>query len=122
MAKLKMENMAKLNARPHKTLAPLQVGQNVNVQNQTGPKPLRWERTGVIVQTLPNQQYYIKMDGSGRLTLRNRKFLKLTTPLPVDRLSPARSAWPQSTPSETLPDLTTMGSEETWGEAEEDRA
>ena len=119
MAKLKMEKMAKLNARPHKTLAPLQVGQNVNVQNQTRPKPLRWERTGVIVQTLPHRQYHIKMDGSGRLTLRNRKFLRLTTPLRVDRLSPARSAWPQLTPSEMLPDLTTMGSEETGGEAEQ---
>jgi len=122
MAKLKVENLAKLNARPHKTLTPLNVGQTVNVQNQTGPKPLRWERTGVIVETLPHRQYQIRMDGSGRVTLRNRKFLKPTTPLHVAQLSPARSAWPQRLPNETLPDLPTIDREEAGEEAEAARA
>ena len=62
-------------------LEPLDVGDAVLVQNQHGPKPTRWERTGLVVETLGNRQYSIKMDGSGRITLRNRRFLKKIQPL-----------------------------------------
>ena len=33
-------------------------------------------KTGRVVEVLPNRQYQIRMDGSGRLGLRNRRFLK----------------------------------------------
>ena len=36
----------------------------------------KWDRSGVVVEVLPNRQYRIKVDGSGRVVLRNRRFLK----------------------------------------------
>ncbi len=46
------------------------------IQNQHGPKPTKWNRSGVIVEVRDFDKYIVKVDGSGRLTLRNRKFLK----------------------------------------------
>ena len=63
-----------------KLLAPLTVGQVVLVQNQTGNNPLRWNKSGQVVEVLQFDQYRIKMDGTGRSSLRNRKFLRLITP------------------------------------------
>ena len=59
-----------------KTLKKLEVGNIVSVQNQTGPRAKKWDKTGVIVETLPYDQYRIKMDGSGQVTLRNRQFIR----------------------------------------------
>ena len=67
-------------------LEPLNEGDTVLVQNQWGPAPKRWERTGVVVEKLGNRQYSIRMHGSGRVTLRNRRFLRKLQPL-----NPARS-------------------------------
>ena len=53
----------------------------MQVQNQRGKDPLRWDKSGVVVENLGNHQYTIKMDGSGRVTLRNRKFLRIIRPL-----------------------------------------
>ncbi len=64
-----------------KTLPPLHVGDRVRIQNQIGPDPLRWERTGVVVEVRPYDQYVVKIDGSGRSTLRNRKFLRRYEPV-----------------------------------------
>ena len=64
-----------------KKLVPLEVGMKVFVQNQVGNKPRRWDKTGTIVECKDFDQYLVKMDGSGRLTLRNRKFLRKRTPL-----------------------------------------
>ena len=61
-------------------LKPLDIGDNVYVQNLTGNNPLRWERTGVVVEMKPFKQYKIKLDGSGRVILRNRKSLRKFTP------------------------------------------
>ena len=52
----------------------------VQVQNHLGNHPSRWDITGVIVEKRPFDQYVIKIHGSGRLTTRNRKFLKHITP------------------------------------------
>ena len=41
---------------------------------------LLWDRSGIIVETLGNQQYSVKMDGSGRVSLRNRQFLRKIEP------------------------------------------
>jgi len=64
-----------------KDLPPLNLGDQVIIQNQLGNNPKRWDRRGVIVQVLPNRQYYVRVDGSRRLTLRNRKFLRKITPV-----------------------------------------
>jgi hypothetical protein len=63
-----------------KVLGPLTAGQVVLVQNQTGNKPKRWDRTGLVVEVKPHDKYTIKMDGSGQTTDRNRRFLRPTTP------------------------------------------
>ena len=64
-----------INAKAH-DLAPLEVGDQVKVQNQTGLLKSRWSRTGVIMaRDLQLNQYLVKMDGSRRTTARNRKFL-----------------------------------------------
>ena len=58
-----------------RSLPPLSVGDSVLIQNQNGNQPTRWEKTGHIVETLPHRQYTIKVDGSNRITLRNRRFI-----------------------------------------------
>ena len=60
-----------------KDLPGLQVGQHVSVQNQTGAGKIakKWDRTGIVVEDLGNRKYRIRVDGSGRLTDRNRQFL-----------------------------------------------
>ena len=63
-----------------KKLAPLGVGQVVLVQNQTGNNPRRWNKSGQIVEVLPYDQYRVKLDGTGRCSLRNRRFLRAITP------------------------------------------
>ena len=63
-----------------KQLPPLQVRDHVYLQNITGNHPLRWERTGVIVECRPHNQYLVRVDGSGRATMRNRKHLRRFTP------------------------------------------
>ena len=65
----------------------LDVGDVVQVQNQTGPKANKWMLSGVVVETLDNNQYRVKMDGSGRVSLRNGQFLKRIHPV-SSRLSP----------------------------------
>ena len=62
-------------------LPELPVGSQVRVQNQAGNKPKRWDRTGLIVEVLPHQQYKVRMDGSGEVSLRNRRFLRRITPI-----------------------------------------
>ena len=55
-------------------LPPLAVGNHVRVQNQTGPHPRRWD--GQVGEVRQNDQYVVRVDGSGRVTLRNRQFLR----------------------------------------------
>ena len=58
----------------------LSVGTIVAVQNQYGRFPLRWDRTGRIVEVGNFDQYTVRMDGTGRLTTRNRRFLRPIQP------------------------------------------
>ena len=39
----------------------------------------KWNKSGYIVEALPHRQYRVRIDGSGRVTLRNRRFLKPTS-------------------------------------------
>ena len=48
----------------------------VRIQNQRGVDPKRWSKSGKIVEKLDFNQYLVKVDGGGRLTRRNRRFLK----------------------------------------------
>jgi hypothetical protein len=48
----------------------------VRIQNQIGHYPLKWDKTGVIIEFPQFDQYVVKVDGSGRVTLRNRKFFR----------------------------------------------
>ena len=57
-------------------LSPLRIGDGVMIQNQSGRFPKKWDKSGVIVETKANDQYVVKVAGSGRLTLRNRRFLR----------------------------------------------
>ena len=57
------------------------MGDVAQVQNQVGKDALRWSRSGTMVESLGNQQYSVKMDGSGRVTLKNRRFLRKIKPL-----------------------------------------
>ena len=65
-----------------KKLAGLQQGDKVFIQNQVGPNPRKWERTGTVVECKDHDQYAVKVDGTGRVTLRNRKFLRLLKQIP----------------------------------------
>ena len=73
-------------------LKPLEVGDHVYVQNVVGNNPRKWERTGIVVEALPFRQYNVKLDGSGRITLRNRRHLRKFTPFysnPLKKVQPA---------------------------------
>ena len=79
--------LAKRHSREHEKwsehthlLPPLKVGDHVYVQNLLGNHPRRWERTGVVVEVRQFHQYVVKIDGSGRVTLRNRQHLRKFTP------------------------------------------
>ena len=67
-------------------LQPLEVGDRVFIQNQTGNHPLRWDRTGLVIEVKQFDQYAVKVDGSGRVTLRNRKFLRKFDKIVVDHI------------------------------------
>ena len=68
-------------ATPGWTMQHLAVGEAVSVQNQIGNKPLKWNNTGVIAEVLPHRQYRVVVDGSRRVTLRNRRFLRKINPI-----------------------------------------
>ena len=65
-------------------LPPLKIGDFVRIQNQVGPHPTKWDRTGIVIEVRQYHQYVVRVDGSGRVTLRNRQFLRKYTPV-VDR-------------------------------------
>ena len=82
-----------------KALPPLKVGDTVMVQNQVGNHPLRWDKRGTIVKCEGFDQYQLMIDGSRRLTRRNRKYLRMFTPFqpPQSMLGgDARSAPPRA--------------------------
>ena len=58
----------------NRILPPLAVGKRVHIQNNATKK---WDRSGTIVEALNHRKYTIKMYGSGRLSKRNRRHLKV---------------------------------------------
>ena len=63
-----------------RVLPPLIIGNCVRLQNLVGLHPTKWDRTGIVVEVQQYDQYVIRVDGSGRVTLRNRKHLRQYTP------------------------------------------
>ena len=59
-----------------RNLPNLEVGDMVQIQNQRGNDPKRWNKSGKIIEKLDFDQYLVKVDGGGRITRRNRRFLK----------------------------------------------
>ncbi len=72
-----MSKQNKISKEKHdmhaKELEELGVGDNVFCQDTRTNK---WTKSGMVVESCGNQQYKVKMDGSGRLSLRNRKHLR----------------------------------------------
>ena len=98
-----------------RNLAPLQTGDNVYIQDQTGNTPRKWNKSGANLEFLPHDSYLVKVDGSGHVTKHNRKFLRKFTPsnnshahvsqsgsLPFWKAQPTPpGAWPESQESVT---------------------
>ena len=59
-----------------KALPKLEVGDKVHVQNQTTIRTTKWDGTGIITAILGDRKYEIMMDGSRRITVRNRRHLR----------------------------------------------
>ena len=55
-----------------KKLPQLSVGDTVRIQNQTGQNAIKL----AVIKVRQNDQYLVRVDGSRRVTLRNRKFLR----------------------------------------------
>ena len=86
------------NRKSH-SLPPLSIGTQVLVQ-----KSKKWSDQGVIVEVMPHRQYRIRMLGSGRITLRNRRYLKPCISIqPSCRPASPPSASPSSHASPSSP-------------------
>ena len=59
------------------------------VTNRTINSMSMADKSGTIMETLPYDQYRVRMDGSRRVSLRNRKFLKPINPYSPTRVRPA---------------------------------
>lgn len=90
-----------------KYLPPLQIGDRCLIQNQYGNHPKKWDRSGKVVEVYPFDQYMVLIDGSRRLTKRNRKFLKKYTPPTASLPFSAPLATPTLAPPSTVtPNIT----------------
>ena len=110
LRKRALRNMEKLEVGTRQ-LEKLHVHDTVQVQNQVGNHPSRWDITGTVVEVRSHDQYVVKVHGSGRLTARNRKFLRKITPYAQERSAPFQYESSQSNPS--LPSDTTASDSQT---------
>ena len=84
-----------------KKLPKLCIGDIVLIQNQHGtPKSAkRWDKSGEVIEVLDFDKYLIKVDGTGRVTTRNRRFLRKAQPYqprqPVGRSTPILGLVPE---------------------------
>jgi len=62
-------------------LPTLIVGDRCYIQNQTGNYLKKWDRSGTIVEQFDHDSYAVKIDGTGRVTRRNRRFLRKFIPI-----------------------------------------
>ena len=66
-----------------KDLPPLVPGSRVLIQNQYGAGKVskKWDKSGLVLEDLGFNKYRVRVDGSGRITDRNRQFLRKFSPL-----------------------------------------
>ena len=81
-------------------LPPISIGSTVLIHDGSGRR--RWNRIGVIVE-VDNRQYTIRMHGSGRIVIRNRRFLKATAPVPDYGMLMQPTVIPTTCPNNQLP-------------------
>ena len=67
------KQVEKLDSGSH-DLKPLDIGDQVRIQNQTGACPTKWDKTITVVQVGQYDQYLVRVDGSRRLTLKIADF------------------------------------------------
>ena len=82
--KARLTRSAESLNRGTRNLPSLVVGDRVFIQNQRGSHPTKWDASGTVMDVLENDQHIVKVDGTGRVTLRNRRFLRKFTPATVD--------------------------------------
>ena len=70
------KQMSESYDRNSRVLPELSVGDCVRVQNQTTSRTTKWDKSGRVTKVLGNRQYEILMDGSRRVTMRNRRHLR----------------------------------------------
>ena len=46
-----------------KRFLPLSIGDHVRIQNQVGPHPLKWDKTGIVIEVRQFDPYVIRVDG-----------------------------------------------------------
>ena len=63
-------------AKGTRKMPPLAVGDKVLVKNQTGRAPNKWDKSSVIIECKPYDQANVMMDGSRKVSLRNRQFVR----------------------------------------------
>merc|ERR1711888_247692 len=73
----------------------LKVGDSVLIKNQEGNYPRRWDKRGQVVEVKSYDQYIIRVDGSRRLTRRNRKFLRKFEQYKPDGMNAQQAQTPQ---------------------------
>ena len=73
---LRLDRDSAILEKHTKKLDVVPVGHAVAVQNQKGRFPKKWDKTGVIVENMDHDKVLVRMDGSRRLTTRNRRFVK----------------------------------------------
>ena len=86
-------------------LPPLAVSHHVRIQNQTGPYPNKWDKTGIIIEVRQFDQYVVRVDGSGRITLCKPQVPEETCPCPSTTTLGALSMMTSDTLLSCLPSL-----------------
>ena len=91
-----------------KQLQPLQVGQEVAIQDPpSGGKAGRWTKSGTVIEVLPYDAYQVRIHGSWHLSKRNRSHLQKIAPFtPEVKLYPAASLAAQTAPQEDVTEIT----------------
>ena len=83
--KIDADSPAKKESDSRRILPSLTEDDRVMVQNQTGNRPKKWSKSGTIIKVMPHRQYKVLLDGSNRVTLRNRRFLRKIIPSTHDK-------------------------------------
>ena len=65
-----------------KELPKLKAGDVVLIQNQKGTskQTKRWDRSGVALEVSKFDKYVVRVEGTGRIKMRNRRFLRKAEP------------------------------------------